>query len=83
MTTKYIECCFWGSQLRSKCQVLRSNVGAVNIFTFPPLNVNWTFRWEGVRQWTLVRGILDKSRLMHSSYILCHVWSVSVNCDLS
>ena len=33
-------------------------LGTVDIFTFPPLNVNWTFRGEeGVRQWTLVRGI--------------------------
>ena len=45
MTTKYIENMLllgW-----SKFQVLRSNLGAFDIFTFPPLNANWTFRWEG------------------------------------
>ena len=37
-------------------------LGAVDIFTFPPLNVNWTFNGEGVREWTLVRGILGQKQ---------------------
>ena len=45
--------------VRSLSQIL----GAVDIFTFPPLNVNWTFRGEeGVRQWTLVRGIFGRKQ---------------------
>ena len=51
-------------------------LGAADIFTFPPLNLNWVFKGEGgggVRQWTLVRGILDKSKLMHFHrfYVMC------------
>ena len=38
-------------------------LGTVDIFTFSPLNVNWTFRGEeGVRQWTLVRGIFGQKQ---------------------
>ena len=56
-------------------------LGAIDIFTFPPLNVNWTFRVGGggggvVRQWTLVRAFLDKSKLIHfHTKILRHVWN--------
>ena len=42
---------------------------------FSPLNVNWTFRGEVVRQWTL-GAFLDKSKLMHFHIkILSHMWN--------
>ena len=41
---------------------LNTGFGAVGIFTFPLLKVNWTFRGKGVRQWTLVWGIFKQKK---------------------
>ena len=35
---------------------------AVDIFTFFPLNVDWTFRGVGVRQWTLEWGCFGQKQ---------------------
>ena len=60
--------------------ILRSNLfltniilGAVDIFTFPPLNVNWTFNGEGVREWKLVRGIFGQTQTDAFSPVFRHV----------
>ena len=48
-------------------------LGAVDIFTFPPLNVNWTFNGEVVREWTLVRGIFGQTQTDAFSPVFRHV----------
>ena len=48
-------------------------LGAVDIFTFPPLNVNWTFNGEGTRESTLVRGIFGQTQTDAFSPVFRHV----------
>ena len=62
------------------CASKNQSKGAVDIFTFPPLNVNWTFRGEEVRQLTLVRDVLEKSKRMpfYKFYVTCGTALVSL-----
>ena len=75
MTTEYIECCFWGSELRSKLQVLRSNLGAVDIFIFPHLTSTGRLGGRGVIKAVDVSVghfcTMQTQMHFHTFYVMC------------